>query len=397
MTLVSIVSYVDRNALAVLAPSILADLHLSMAKYGLIISAFSLCYTVSNPAWGAALDRIGLRAGMAAAVALWTVASASHALVGGILGLACARAVLGLGEGATFPGGFRTATQTLPEHMRSRGVAIAYSGGSLGAVLTPFLVTPVALAYGWRRAFVATGLLGAAWMVLWFVVAPATTAPQVPPPEGPYRTTAEPAPVDSSRASALIGTRLVAFLGLYALGGLPLGFVLYGAPLYLARALGLTQAALGTLLWIPPLGWELGYLVMGWLVDRQARRDATVVSPGVLCAVAFVGAPLAVVPLLPGVALPLAACFLATLAAGSFIILALAYATRALGVGHAGLLAGLGAGTWSALVAVAMPAFGWLFDGGRFRPAFLLAGLAQSAGVVLWFGLERTRSRSPRQ
>jgi ACS family hexuronate transporter-like MFS transporter len=379
MMLVSFVSYVDRTTLALLAPTILADLRLSAEEYGWVISAFSVCYTVSNPAWGAALDRVGLRVGMVAAVALWTAASASHALAGGMLGLACARAVLGLGEGATFPGGLRAATQTLPEHLRSRGVAIAYGGGSLGAVLTPILVTPVADAYGWRGAFVATGLLGAAWIGIWLAVAPAT-APRSPPTGLP-----------------LADVRLAAFVALYALGGLPLGFVLYGAPLYLARVLGQSQHDLGSLLWIPPLGWELGYLATGWLVDRRARRGKAVVSPGILGAVAFVGAPLAVIPRLPGLALPVVAFFLATLAAGSFIILALAYATRELGVGRAGLLAGLGAGTWSALVAVAMPAFGRLFDRGQLGRAFLLAGLAQSAGVLLWVALEWTRPRSARQ
>jgi ACS family hexuronate transporter-like MFS transporter len=215
---------------------------------------------------------------------------------------------------------------------------------------------------------VATGLLGAAWIALWLAVAPATrSAPQ----------------------RLRFDARLAAFLALYALGGLPLGYVLYGAPLYLARVLGQSQKALGSLLWIPPLGWELGYLATGWLVDRHKAA----LSPGVLCAIAFVGAPLAVVPLLPGLALPMVAFFLATLAAGSFIILAIAYGTRELGVESAGLLAGLGAGTWSLLVAVAMPVFGRLFDHRQFGKAFVLAGLAQSAGIVLWVVLEKTRAR----
>jgi ACS family hexuronate transporter-like MFS transporter len=385
MMLVSFVSYVDRTTLALLAPTILADLRLSMEQYGWIIWAFSICYSASNPAWGLALDRVGLRAGMTVAVAVWTAASTSHALAGGLLGLACARAVLGLGEGATFPGGLRAATQTLPEHLRSRGVAIAYGGGSLGAVLTPVIVTPVALAYGWRGAFMATGLLGAGWIALW-LTAPIVSLHTKTPPTEP-----------------VADVRLAAFLSLYALGGLPLGFVLYIAPLYLSRALGQSQHALGSLLWIPPVGWELGYLATGWVVDRRTRpasRDFDVskltirspVSLGLLCTVAFIGAPLAIVPRLPGLALPLVALFLGTLAAGSFIILALAYATRELGVGRAGLLAGLGAGTWSALVGIAMPVFGRLFDHGRFDAAFALAGLAQTSGVLLWVILERARS-----
>ena len=54
----------------------------------------------------------------------------------------------------------------------------------------------------------------------------------------------------------------------YALGALPLGFVLYGAALYLAQALGCSQEFIGKVLWIPPLGWEAGYFVWGWLCDR---------------------------------------------------------------------------------------------------------------------------------
>jgi ACS family hexuronate transporter-like MFS transporter len=80
-------------------------------------------------------------------------------------GFALARALLGFGEGATFPGGLR-ATQALPQAQRSRGMAVAYSGASLEAILTPLVVTPVALAYGWRAAFLCTGLAGAVWLAL---------------------------------------------------------------------------------------------------------------------------------------------------------------------------------------------------------------------------------------
>ena len=106
------------------------------------------------------LDRFGLRAGMFSAVSFWTLASAAHAFASGLWSFASARALLGFGEGATFPGGLRTATQTLPEGLQSRGIAVAYSGGSLGAIITPLLVTPIALRYGWRGAFIFTGVVG---------------------------------------------------------------------------------------------------------------------------------------------------------------------------------------------------------------------------------------------
>ena len=125
MLLVSLISYIDRNTLALLAPTILEESSLSAEQYGWIISSFSVAYMLGNPLWCRWLDRYGLRWGMLAAVLFWTAASASHAAVSGFMGFAVARACLGFGEGATFPGGLRTVVQTLPAHLRSRGAALA--------------------------------------------------------------------------------------------------------------------------------------------------------------------------------------------------------------------------------------------------------------------------------
>src|SRR5436190_17206633 len=222
MLLVSLISYIDRNTLALLAPAILAETGLSAEQYGYIISAFSVAYMIGNPLWGALLDRFGLRTGMLSAVSFWTVASASHAFAGGFWSFAAARALLGFGEGATFPGGLRTAVLTLPEGLRSRGIAVAYSGGSLGAIVTPLLVTPIALRYGWRGAFWFTGLVGLLWLVLWSIV-----SRQLPK----HRVATNGASV----VNALKDRRSWAYMFAYALGALPLGFVIYGAAIYLTR------------------------------------------------------------------------------------------------------------------------------------------------------------------
>src|SRR5580704_920289 len=102
MMLVSTISYVDRNTLALLAPTILRDTHLSNEQYGFIISAFSIAYMLANPMWGWILDRIGVRVGMTAAVSLWTLASVLHVFAAGFRSFSIARVFLGLGEGATF-------------------------------------------------------------------------------------------------------------------------------------------------------------------------------------------------------------------------------------------------------------------------------------------------------
>src|ERR1700720_3260433 len=100
----SCLSYIDRQALAVISPMVLKDTGLTAGDYADAVSAFSIAYMIGNPLWGSLLDYMGLRLGMLIAVGIWTVASASHALMTGLLGFAAARALLGFGEGATFPG-----------------------------------------------------------------------------------------------------------------------------------------------------------------------------------------------------------------------------------------------------------------------------------------------------
>jgi len=380
MLLCSLISYIDRNTLALLAPTILAECRLSGEQYGWIVSAFSVAYMAGNPLWGRWLDRSGVRRGMGLAVALWTAASTAHAFLSGFWGFAAARAVLGFGEGATFPGGLRTVVQTLPDGLRSRGAALAYSGGSLGAVITPLVITPIYIAWGWRAAFLFTGLAGVAWLLLWSRVSrrPELRAPHAAPGR-------EAAHLDWR------DRRLWAFVASYALGCLPLAFVLYQSPLYFGRALGKTQAEIGKVLWIPPLGWECGYFFWGWLADRLARgRENAVPVFRSLAVAALLGTlPLAAGARVGSFAALLGLLFWAMFIAGGNVIIALGYATRVVAPAHAGLLAGLGAGSWSAFVALTMPLFGRLMDLRAWDAAFALAAGIPVTGHLLWLWLNR--------
>src|SRR5580700_8193312 len=88
MMLCTLLSYIDRQTLAVLSPMILRDTGLSATDFGTILSFFSISYMLANPVWGSVLDYVGLRAGMAIAVAIWTLASTAHAWVSGFIGFA---------------------------------------------------------------------------------------------------------------------------------------------------------------------------------------------------------------------------------------------------------------------------------------------------------------------
>ena len=367
----SLLSYLDRQTLAVLSPMILSELHLNAQKYAEIISAFSIAYMIASPVWGTILDRIGLRRGMALAVTIWTIACGAHAILAGFMGFAVARAVLGFGEGATFPGGLRTTMDSLPPDKQARGMAVAYSGGSLGAMITPILVTPVALRYGWRAAFIVTGVAGLLWVGVWLTA------------------------VDfendiSSKLSErivlpnLFERRFWTIVAGYALGALPLGVILYLAPLYLSRVLGFTQAQLGMVLWIPPLGWEAGYFFWGWFTDRTASGEARPVWLFVMLAAFSV--PLAAVPLFRSAAIAMALMFWEMFAAAGYVVATLRTGALAYPPEQTAMVAGIAVGSWSAMVAIFLPTLGHMFDVGHYANAFLFVSLVPVVGTICWWG-----------
>jgi ACS family hexuronate transporter-like MFS transporter len=387
MMLMSLISYIDRNTLAVLAPTICQDTGISDTDYGWVITCFSVAYMIGNPVWGWLLDRFGLRTGMTVAVGFWTAASAAHAFADEFWEFALARALLGFGEGATFPGGLRAVMQTLPPLHRARGVAIAYSGGSLGAIVAPLIVTPINAHWGWQKAFLFTGLIGIAWMLLWQLVAMRSDIRQTHGESLASDLLENQKPThDRPR---LGDPRVYAFVAAYALGAVPLGFILYWSAKYLKLTFDMSQTDLGKVLWIPPFGWEVGYFFWGWMVDRALRKGepAVHVERRMMLVLTALSLPLAAVPLCALLWQVMLLKFLAMVVAAGFVIVSLSYATRVYSSASSGLVAGLGAGSWGACVAATSPIFGYLFDVGQFATAFLTASLIPVFGLLLWLGL----------
>jgi MFS transporter, ACS family, hexuronate transporter len=377
MMLCSWLSYVDRQILAVLSPMILRDTGLTAQSYAEIVSAFSIAYMVANPLWGSILDYIGMRAGMLAAVTIWTIASTSHTWMAGFLGFAAARALLGLGEGATFPGGLRAAMDSLPPDRQSRGIAISYSGGSLGAILAPLVVVPIALRFGWRAAFLFSGALGAAWLLMWSGVA---RPPYLPRPSRRPEKMNWPNPFER---------RFWALVTSYALGAIAIGPVLYLSPLYLNRVMGFTESDLGKVLWIPPLGWELGYFFWGWAADRFAASQARPIRMFFL--LAFATIPIAAVPWTASRAGVLLLFFWSMFITGGFQMLALRTGARAYPREKTALVGGTASGAWSAVAAVLLPLLGRWFDQQRYAAIFGLVALMPLVGTTLWLWLSGGR------
>jgi MFS transporter, ACS family, hexuronate transporter len=247
-------------------------------------------------------------------------------------------------------------------------------------VVTPLIVTPIAALWGWRGAFWFTGAVGVAWLLVWSVISRRED----------MRSTA-------SRGTAATDIRwsdkrVWAFMFAYSLGGFPLAFVLYQSALYLSRHLEMSQADVGKVLWLPPLGWEVGYFFWGWLTDTSLKRWSATplgVYRGLMGAAMLLGLPLGLVASLEleHFYLIMFQLFFAMFIAAGFVIGPVSYATRVFSRRNAGLIAGLGAGSWGAFVALVMPRIGRLFDHKDYSTAFWIAALCPVLGYAVWYAL----------
>ena len=376
MALCSWLSFVDRQVLAVLQPTIARETHLMPGDFADAASFFFLAYTIANPVWGSVLDFVGLRVGMLLAVAIWSGASASHAFMGSFLGFAVARAFLGLGEGATFPGGLRTAVESLPANLRARAIALSFSGGTLGAVMMPLLLGPMAINYGWRTAFKATAGLGVAWLLIWFVIAR--------PPFLPKNT----AKAQRVAWPNFLQRRVWALMFSYALPAISPGPVLTILSFYLTGRLHLTQAGVNQLVWIPPLTWGIGYFFWGWAADRYAENNRRPV--GMFLLLTIVSLTLGLTTLTSSVALAMTLISLSTFIGGGFQMVALKVGSYAFPREQAAMMTGIASGSWSlvnfVLLRVVGPWTGWM-NANRWEEIFWVVAVLPAFGIAAWYVL----------
>jgi len=385
MALCSWLSFVDRQVLAILAPTILADTGLTAQNFTDAASFFFLAYTLSNPVWGSVLDFVGLRVGMLLAVGIWTIASMSHAWMATFAGFALARAVLGFGEGATFPGGLRTAVESLPANVRARGIALSFSGGTIGAVMMPLLLGPLAIQYGWRIAFLATGALGLAWLLIWTAIAR--------PPFLPKATTRPP----KMTWPNLFERRVWALVFSYALPAISPGPVLTIVALYLNQRLQLTQADVNGLVWIPPLTWGIGYFFWGWAADRYAASNPRPIGMFLLLTIASL--TLGMTTWTTSVPLAIALISFSTFIGGGFQMVALKVGSYAFPREQAAMMSGIASGSWSLVNFVLLRAIGpwsdWMNDQ-RWEEIFWLIAILPAVGIAVWLVLSRNQGVAAR-
>ncbi len=162
------INYVDRAVLGVLAPTLRTEIGWDDQQYGNISAAFTLAYAIGFLFAGWLIDTVGTRIGYSLYLLVWSLAAAGHALVGSAGGFMAARFALGLGESGNFPAAIKTVAEWFPKRERAFATGIFNAGSNVGAVLAPALVPMITVAWGWRAAFVITGLSGLVWLFFWW-------------------------------------------------------------------------------------------------------------------------------------------------------------------------------------------------------------------------------------
>jgi len=266
----TLLSYLDRQALSVVAPKVSAELQLDNAQLGLLLSAFFWTYALMHIFIGYILDRFDIRSTYALFVGLWSLAQIGCGLVTGFTGLFTGRLFLGAFETAGQTGAARIIARIMPPEDRVFANGIMMSGGSIGAMIAPPLMIWLANGFGWRTGFVALGTAGVIWAVafyLWFRPAPSLM-------QGPRSS----AGLSKERWSAILRSPRFWSCAAGAAFTIPIIHITSAwVPTYFAQHWKLPLAAsLGGFLFIIYAGLDVGFIGGGALVRYLTGRGQSV-------------------------------------------------------------------------------------------------------------------------
>jgi ACS family hexuronate transporter-like MFS transporter len=179
--LTNTLSFLDRQLLVALAPSLRAEFHLNNAQIGILLTVFSIPYALTAPLSGWFIDRVGLNRGITTALSLWSLAGIATGLSRSFSGLLACRAFLGMAESANIPATGKAVGMYLQPRERALGSASGQIGITLGSTTAALLAGWMAPQFGWRAPFFIAGALGFVWLPLWWFVARRVPAKPVKP------------------------------------------------------------------------------------------------------------------------------------------------------------------------------------------------------------------------
>jgi MFS transporter, ACS family, hexuronate transporter len=265
--LATVINYLDRQTLSVLAPELKKQFAMNDETYGLILSAFMLAYTVMNGLSGPLIDRIGTKAGYALCMLWWSTAGILHMFARGAFSLGAFRFLLGMGEAGNWPAAVKVVSEHFPARERALASGIFNSGSAVGALVAPPLVAYLAVNWGWPSVFLVIGASGYVWVAAWLLVYNTPSHVQ-------HEVAARPAP-----PWILLRTRFVFVFTLSKIFIDPVWyFYIFWFPKYLSSVHHFSLMQIGKTAWIPFLSADIGNLAGGalsaWLIRRMPTARA---------------------------------------------------------------------------------------------------------------------------
>ncbi|MGH9618950.1 MAG: MFS transporter [Bryobacteraceae bacterium] len=377
---ITVVNFIDRQTISVLAPLIKQGFHLSNEAYGRIVAAFQFGMMTGELPMGWIMDHWGCRLGLCFAVLWWSTATGAQAFVRSGLKLGLCRFWMGTSECGNYSGGVKVATQYFPVRERTFAIGVFNSGPVIGAVIAPPMIVYLAQRYGFRTAFLFPASLGAIWVVLWWFFfrdrkgsSAQTAVPQVPLSQMLRR----------SSAWAVMFCR--------GLIGPVIQFYWYWLPSYLYTAEHMTMKQIGELSWIPfalgGLGGVAGGWSAGWLQKKgastPAMRKITMYSGSSLCLASFA------VPFIASA--PVSLLVMSVAIFGHNFLSANMYGAitdlfKEEAVGRATGLSGVAGGLTGLLFPLLT---GFLVDYHSYRTVFMIAAVMPLLGTIALFVLAR--------
>lgn len=273
------INYLDRQVLGILAPTLQRELAWSETDYGRIVSWFSFSYAFGLLLVGRVIDRVGVRAGFAGAIIVWSLAAMGHALARTAGGFSLARAALGLGESGNFPAAVKAVAEWFPKSERALAVGIFNAGSNVGALVAPIVVPWIAVTWGWREAFFWTGVIGFAWLVAWLVLYRAPDRhPRVSSAELAYirKDSEETGGASIPWARLLHDRQAWAFIVGKALTDPVWFFYLFWLPKFLDTNWGVKLTGLAAPLIVIYVLADVGSVAGGWLSSTLIKRGWSV-------------------------------------------------------------------------------------------------------------------------
>ncbi|MEM0665439.1 MFS transporter [Enterobacter hormaechei] len=253
----SMINYIDRAALSILAPYITTDLNVNKAELGLIFSSFAIGYAVFCFVGGWLADKYGPRRIFAGAMGLWSLFAGLTCAAFNFTSLFIIRVIFGAAEGPMGSVTNKTIVKWFPARERARAVGVSFSGNPMGGAVSAPIVAASALAFGWRMTFVGMMLIGFVWVVVWLI---ATKGSEAPKEEADARTVAETVGNDlpDEKLSYYLKQPIILFtaLAFFAYSYI-LFFFMTWFPSYLLDARGLNMRDMSIANVLP---WLLGFV-----------------------------------------------------------------------------------------------------------------------------------------